>query len=122
MRAAFPAGKAALFIFAHVQVDPTTTELLRQDFDLPRGSLTEAELLRWLATKVEELMRTRPDYLRSLCYTLDLAEGDVAIALSSYAPACPPENLARLLYERQCARAYTKRTYKTEPLADEDAW
>lgn len=103
-------------------VDPSTTELLRQDFDLPKETLTEAELLKWLTQRVEELMRTRPAYLSSLCYTLDLAEADVATALGSFAPAAPPEKLARLLYERQCARALTKSSYRTPPLHDEDAW
>jgi len=112
-------------------VDTTTTELLREGFDLPKGNMTEAELLRWLSRKVEELMRTRPDYLRSLCYTLDLAEDDVAKALGftpdhssglRISPASPPENLARLLYERQCARAHTKRNYPPAKLDDEDAW
>jgi hypothetical protein len=104
-------------------VDPNITELLRHDFDLPKGGLlTEAELLKWLTQRVEDLIRTRPAYLSSLCYTLDLAEADVATALGSPSPAAPPENLARLLYERQCARALTKNRYRPPTLEDEDAW
>ena len=103
-------------------VDATTTELLRQDFDLPAGTLTEAELLDWLARRVEELLRTRPEYLMSLCYTLDVDQERVAEALHPTAPAAPPVGLARLLYERQCARARTKVSYDVPPLASRDAW
>ncbi|MCP9237884.1 hypothetical protein [Lewinella sp. JB7] len=103
-------------------VDPHTAALIRKDFDLPRGSLTEAELLAWLADRVAELMVHRMEYLMSLCYTLDLSEKEVAAALHPAAPAPPHETLARLLYERQCRRARTKRSFPTTPLDDEDAW
>ncbi|MBB4079979.1 hypothetical protein GGR28_002606 [Lewinella aquimaris] len=103
-------------------VDDYTAELIRQDFDLPRGSMTEADLLHWLAQRVAELMVHRMEYLMSLCYTLDLSEEEVAIVLSPVAPAAPHEGLARLLYERQCRRAETKRSYPTTPLDDDDAW
>ena len=99
----------------------STTDLLRQEFtDLPRGTLTEAELLAWLSDRVADLMQHRMDYLRSLCYTLDLPEDRVRAALDPWATA--PNRLARILYERQRARAETKRRYPTAPLTDEDAW
>ena len=103
-------------------VDTTTAELLRQDFDLPRGSLTEAELLHWLSARVAELLRDRPDYLMSLCYTLDLDQQAVARALTDRSPAAPPTLLAQLLYERQCRRARTKQRYQPPTLDDQDAW
>ena len=105
-----------------MDVDPATTALLRQDFDLPAGSLSEAQLLNWLARRVDELLRTRPDYLMSLCYTLDLDQERVADVLHPTAPAAPPVGLARLLYERQCARAHTKASHTVPPLASPDAW
>lgn len=99
------------------------TDLLRQDFDLPEGSLTEQELLEWLARRVEELLRYRPEYFMSLCYTLDLNEDAVAAALAP-APggAAPPARLARLLYDRQRRRVATKQAVRTPPLADPNAW
>ena len=112
-------------------VDATTAELLRQDFDLPRGSLTEAELLDWLSKRVAELLRYRPEYFMSLCYTLDLDQTAVAHALelpsgsstpAGSIPAAPHELLARLLYERQCDRARTKQYYRPPTLDDQDAW
>jgi hypothetical protein len=104
-------------------VDQDTTALLRQDFDLPRGGLTEAELLDWLTARVAEMLRNRLPYLMSLCYTLDLEEEDVTRALTPSPPAAPPARaLALLLYERQCARARSKRDYPARPLTDPDAW
>ncbi len=105
-----------------MRVDPATADLLRQDFDLPQQPLTEAELLDWLARRVADLMRHRMEYLMSLCYTLDLDETAVARALHPAAPAAPHESLARLLYERQCARARTKAAFRSAPLNDADAW
>ncbi|WP_420459462.1 hypothetical protein [Neolewinella sp.] len=105
-----------------MDVVATTTDLLRQDFELPAGTLTEAELLDWLARRVAELLRTRPEYLMSLCYTLDLDQESVAAALHPAAPAAAPTGLARLLYERQCARARTKASYVVPPLESRDAW
>ena len=112
-------------------VDATTAGLLRQDFDLPQGSLTEAELLDWLSKRVAELLRDRPEYFMSLCYTLDLDQAAVAHALelpsgsptpAGSIPAAPHKLLARLLYERQCARARTKHHYHPPTLDDKDAW
>ena len=101
--------------------DPAATELLRQEFDLPRGSLTEAELLEWLSARVAELLRLRPEYLMSLCYTLDLPEAEVNAAME-LAGEAPHRALAALLYRRQCLRVRTKRAYRSEPLTDPDAW
>lgn len=104
-----------------MQAASHTIDLLRQEFtDLPKGTLTEAELLAWLSNRVATLMRERMDYLMSLCYTLDLPEDRVKEALDP--PATAPAKLARILYERQRARAETKRSYPTTPLTDDDAW
>lgn len=98
--------------------------LLRRDFDLPATSLTEEELLEWLTAKVGEMMRYRPEQLMSLCYTLDLSESHVANALDpdGTSPEPPFRTLARLLYERQCARARTKHAITVRPLDDPNAW
>ena len=105
-------------------LSPSTTELFRREFDLPATALSEAELLDWLTVRVGEMMRSRPDYLMSLCYTLDLAEPEVERALDPRrdSPEPPFRVLARLLYERQCARASSKQTVVVPPLDDPDAW
>ncbi|THH39866.1 hypothetical protein [Neolewinella litorea] len=101
----------------------TALDLLRRDFPLPPGGMTEAELLDWLADRIAGLLRTRPEYLMSLCYTLDLDEGEVSRALSPAATTeAPHRALARLLYERQCRRVATKKSVSTEPLTDPNAW
>ncbi|CAH1001627.1 hypothetical protein LEM8419_02532 [Neolewinella maritima] len=102
--------------------DPESIALLRQDFDLPAGGMTEAELLDWLARQIEQMLCTRPDYLMSLCYTLDVDQVRLARILHPSAPAAPPLGLARLLYERQCARVRSKQAYTVPPLDSEDAW
>ena len=104
-------------------VDEPTAALLRQDFALPRERLTEAELLDWLTERVAELLRLRPEYFMSLCYTLDLDQTAVAAALApSPSGTPPPRRLAELLYARQCTRARTKQAYRPPTLTDEDAW
>lgn len=106
--------------------DETALELLRRDFPLPQEPLTEEELLDWLSTQIAGLLRSRPEYLMSLCYTLDLEEAEVRRALDpdpSAIPEVPPHRaLARLLYERQCRRVASKRAISTPPLTDPNAW
>ena len=99
-------------------------ELLGADFGtlLPRSGLTEAELLDWLTARVAVLLTDRRDYLMSLCYTLDLDEAAVAAALAGASADGPAAALARLLYNRQCARLRTKRAHSPTPLTDADAW
>ena len=101
-----------------------TLALLGADFYLPAEAptMTEAELVDWLARAVDQLMQDRPDYLRSLCYTLDIDEAAVAAALHPAAPEPPNRGLARLLYARQWRRARSKQTIPAPPLDDEDAW
>ncbi|WP_116106783.1 hypothetical protein [Lewinella sp. IMCC34191] len=105
-------------------IDQVTALLFRRDFGLPATSLTEEELIDWLTAKVGEMMRYRPEQLMSLCYTLDLSEALVADALDPTAsrPEPPFRTLARLLYERQCARARTKNNVTVRELDDPNAW
>ncbi|PPK85550.1 hypothetical protein CLV84_2451 [Neolewinella xylanilytica] len=105
-------------------IDPVTTTLLRREFDLPMAVMTETELLDWLTVRVGEMMRYRPEYLMSLCYTLDLDEESVARALDPVeTPSEPPFRvLARILYDRQRARASSKQHVAVPPLDDPNAW
>ncbi len=84
--------------------------------------MDEATFLRHLADVVDYWMQHRMEQLMSLCYTLDVSEAAVAAAFLPDAPEPANVGLARLLYERQCRRLETKRTYPTPPLDDENAW
>lgn len=84
--------------------------------------MDEATFLQYLADVVDQWMQHRMEQLMSLCYTLDVSEAAVAEAFHPSAPEPANVGLARLLYARQCRRLETKRTYKTPPLDDENAW
>ena len=105
-------------------IPSATTAALRTAFDLPATALTEAELIDWLTAKIGEMMRLRPEYLMSLCYTLDLDEDAVAGALSPNPNASDPpfRILARLLFARQVDRARSKQAIAVPPLDDPNAW
>ena len=107
----------------HIQ---QTAELLRQDFALANTAIDEvdeARLIQLLADEVDHLMQTKMDWLMSLLYRLDVSEAKVNVALHPNASEPANIGLARLLYERQRQRAYTKATFKSPELDDEDlAW
>lgn len=105
----------------------STTDLIQRDFALQKEGetqkLSEAEVLRLLADEVDRYMEHYMERLLSLLYTMDVAEEDVSQALHPLSPVPANEALARLIYERQKRRAYTKATFKPKPLEDEDlAW
>ena len=105
----------------------STTALIQRDFALRRAddqlTLTESEVLRLLADEVDRYMESHMERLLSLLYTMDVAEEDVSKALHPLATLPANEALAKLIYERQKRRAYTKATFKPKPLEDEDlAW
>lgn len=105
----------------------STTQLIQRDFALQANgetdSLSETEVLRLLADEVDRFMEHHMERLLSLLYTMDVAEEDVSQALHPLATEPANEALARLIYERQKRRAYTKAMFKPKPLEDEDlAW
>ncbi len=108
--------------------DPTTfqltTELIRHDFALPETAdgVTESELLRLLADHIDYLLQHRMEWLLSLLYRLDVSEAKVNAALHPAAPEPANVGLARLIFERQLQRAYTKLHVRPEPLEDDLAW
>lgn len=103
-----------------------TTALLQQDFSLSlteQQSLSPEQVIALLAELIEQSLITRPEWLMSKLYTMDVAEAAVREALQSDGVVAPHFALARLVYERQRQRAYTKATFKPKPLDDEDmAW
>lgn len=93
------------------------------ELSIPPGDhFDEAEFLRLLAAAVDYWLQHRTDELMSLCYVLDVPEHEVAAAMHPAAPRPAHEGLAEVLYRRQLQRLHTKRTVKTPPLDDEDAW
>lgn len=82
----------------------------------------EEEFLRKLANAVDYWMQYRMEELMSICYTLDVDEGLVARAFHPGAPEPANVGLARLLYSRQLQRLETKRSIKSPPVDDAEAW
>lgn len=103
-----------------------TLALLQADFSIASDgeSLHSPQaVIELLAKLIEEALVKRPEWLMSKLYTMDVAEADVRQALQSSSELAPHLALARLVYERQSRRAYTKATFKPQPLDDEDmAW
>lgn len=104
----------------------SVTALINSDFNLATdqlNTLSEAAVLRLLADEVDRFMQHHMEQLMSILYTMDVDENDVHDALHPLSPVPANEALARLIYERQQRRAYTKATFKPKPLEDEDlAW
>ncbi|MEL6140443.1 MAG: hypothetical protein AAFQ37_01545 [Bacteroidota bacterium] len=104
----------------------STTELLRKDFELrplDEQRLSEAEVIQLLADEIDRLMQTRLEWLLSKLYTMDVGEADVSAAMHPASPIPANLALAKLVYQRQRRRAYTKAHFKPQPLDDEDlAW
>ncbi len=110
-----------------MDVHQATTALLQQDFSLdandPEAMHSPQFVIELLAQLIEQALITKPEWLMSKLYTMDVAEEAVREALQSEQGVAPPLALARLVYERQRQRAYTKATFKPKPLDDEDlAW
>ncbi|OAV42779.1 hypothetical protein [Lewinella sp. 4G2] len=99
---------------------------LAESFGLPAlrdgQTYTEERFLQALADAIDYWMQYRMEELMSLCYTLDVDEAAVAFAFHPSAPDPANHGLARLLYDRQIKRLETKRTIKSPPVDDEDAW
>ena len=101
-----------------------TATLVRGDFDLDSatGAVGEEELLALIADRVAQLLETQPEYLFSLLYRLDVLEKKIVPVLHPAAPEPANWGLARLILEREKQRAETKRSIRSAPIDDEDAW
>ena len=101
-----------------------TTELIHHDFALPEtgAEVSQDDLLRLLADHIDYLLQHRMEWLLSLLYRLDVSEAKVNAALPPAAPEPANVGLARLIFERQLQRAFTKLHVRTEPLEDDLAW
>lgn len=109
-----------------MQVHSNTLALLQRDFSIAaEGEALHSPqaVVELLAKLIEEALYSRPEWLMSKLYTMDVAEADVRQALHATGEMAPHLALAKLVYERQSRRAFTKATFKPKPLDDEDmAW
>ncbi len=107
------------------QLLDNTKALIAQEFKLVETAddiATEEELLQILADRMDEMLQHQVEYLFSMMYRLDIDEQKVHLALSPLAPEPANLGLARLIFERQKQRAYTKMHYKPEKIDDDLAW
>ncbi len=93
-----------------------TTALIVRDFELttPEKSMTEAELLNYLADVIAYMIENRLDYLLSLLYRLDVAEDKINRALMPGNAEDANVALARLVIERQKRRIATKKAHREQ--------
>lgn len=101
-----------------------TSALVREPFELENATppATEAELLAVLAERIAEMLETRPEYLFSLLYRLDVLEEKIHPVMRPGAREPANVGLARLVLERQKQRARTKRSVKPGATGEGDEW
>ena len=96
------------------------TALVVRDFELEstKDQMTEEELFDLLANQVAYMIEYKLEVLLSLMYRLDIPEHKVHHALSPFATDPANIGIAKLVFERQKQRAYTKSFYKQPDLGD----
>lgn len=97
-------------------------ETVRAPFELDKPFGSEEELLQLLADRIADMLETRPEYLMSLLYRLDVLEKKIVPAMHPAAPDPPHIGLAKLVLERQKQRLETKRTIKPSPIEGWEDW
>ena len=84
------------------------------DVNLPQ-SLTDEEMLKHIAHRVEQLLRGDPDLLMSYLYRLDVEEKKINHAIeTSITPL--HVTFANLIWERQKERLEVRKKYKQDPI------
>lgn len=84
------------------------------DVHLPEG-LSDEEMIRHIADRVEQLLKGDPDLLMSYLYRLDVEEKRIAEAMdTSIMPV--HVTFANLIWERQKQRLETKKKYRQDPI------
>jgi len=82
--------------------------------DIPL-EVTDEEMIRHIADRVERLMRADPDLLMSYLYRLDVEQKKIKEALEhSVFPV--HVTFANLIWQRQKQRIATKKKYKQKPI------
>lgn len=84
------------------------------DVELPL-ELSDEEMIRHIADRVEQMLKGDPDLLLSYLYRLDVEEKKIAAALeTSVMPV--HVTFANLIWERQKQRMQTKSQFKQDPI------
>lgn len=99
-----------------------TRRLIIKDFELEESEtpMSEEELYQLLVNQIAYMIEYKLEYLLSLMYRLDINEHKVNHALSPVAVDPANVGLAKLVWERQKQRAFTKKYYKQDKLEDLD--
>ena len=100
-----------------------TKALILRDFELESTEeepMTEEQLFNLLANQIAYMIEYKLEFLLSLMYRLDISEHKVNHALSPLSNDPANIALAKLVWERQQQRAFTKKHYKQEKLDDLD--
>ena len=102
--------------FAHAK------ELILRDFEIETKNeqLSEEELFDLLADQIAYMIEYRLEFLLSLMYRLDINEQQVNEVLHPAAEDPANIGLAKLVWNRQKQRAFTKQFYKQAKLDDLD--
>jgi len=84
------------------------------EIDIPL-ELTDAEMIRQIAYRVEKMLRGDPDLLMSYLHRIDVTQKSIEIALTS---STMPVHVtfANLIWERQKQRIETRKKYKQDPI------
>jgi hypothetical protein len=90
-------------------------DLLR-DLQVP-DNMPEEELLRLLADKVATIMKSGPEPFFQLMYRLDIPEKKLTTILFE---ADAPQQVARLIYERQLQKMKSRQEHKPNTSAEDE--
>jgi len=84
------------------------------DIDLPM-ELTDEEMIKHIAYRVEKMLKGDPDLLMSYLYRLDVTQKSIKLAMET-SPMPAHITFANLIWERQKQRLLTRKKYKQDPI------
>ena len=88
------------------------SQALDVDLDI---NLSDDEMVKHIAYRVEQMLKGDPDLLMSYLYRLDVEEKKINAALDT-SPFPAHVTFAHLIWERQKQRLITKQKYKQDPI------
>ncbi|MBT8233073.1 MAG: hypothetical protein HKO66_00635 [Saprospiraceae bacterium] len=98
------------------QINNQVSKKIADDLDISLGEeLSDSEMIKHIAHRVEQLLKGDPDLLMSYLYRLDVEEKNIKAAMeTSITPA--HITFANLIWDRQKQRILTKKKYKQDPI------
>lgn len=92
------------------------SKIISEDLDVPIDQeLTDEEMIKHIAYRVEQLLRGDPDLLMSYLYRLDVEEKKINAAIeTSITPI--HVTFANLIWERQKERLEIRKKFKQDPI------